>query len=68
MIRRFLSERPLPLAVIAAITAIAVVLVAMSLRRVPIEMYAPTPAAPAEVGDALVGPVIYTVDASSPDR
>jgi hypothetical protein len=44
-----------------------VALVALSLREPQVAMYAPTPAAPHDVGRALVGPIVYTVDASRPE-
>jgi hypothetical protein len=47
-----------------AIVAAAVALVVVSLREPEVATYAPTPAAPREVGRALVGPVLYTVDAT----
>jgi hypothetical protein len=43
-----------------------VVLVALSLRAPAVAMYAPTPARPHDAGRALVGPVLYTVDATQP--
>ena len=42
-------------------------LIALSLRAPPVAMYAPTPPAPRDVGRALVGPTVYTVDATRPD-
>lgn len=47
---------------------VAALLVAATLRREEPPTYAPTPPNPEGVGDARVGPVIYTVDASDPDR
>jgi hypothetical protein len=35
------------------------------LRREPPPSFTPTPASPVEVGDALVGPVVWTIDARS---
>lgn len=49
-------------------TAAAVVLVALSLRREPPAVFAVTPPAPAEVGSALTGPRVLTIDATDPDR
>ncbi|MBI4539691.1 MAG: HmuY family protein [Gemmatimonadetes bacterium] len=57
----------LPGALAAAIFAAAGALVVASLRRPTPLAFAPTPAAPAEVGAARVGPLSYTVDASSQD-
>ena len=53
---------------VAAMVIIAAGLVALSLRQPSVPMYAPTPPAPREVGRALVGPVLYTVDATSSER
>lgn len=39
-------------------------MIVLSLRAPQVAMYTPTPPAPREVGKALVGPVLYTVDAS----
>jgi hypothetical protein len=65
----FLKSRHLvPAGILSGITLVAILLVAISLRRPTIEAYPPTPAQPAEVGAALVGPVRYTVEATSPDR
>ena len=50
-----------------AIVAAAVALVVLSLRVPAVAMYAPTPPAPRDVGRALVGPILYTVDASRPE-
>lgn len=46
----------------------AVVMIVFSLRRPSVPEFAPTPPAPAALGDSLVGPVTYTVDASNPNR
>lgn len=51
-----------------ALAVVVVTLVALTLRRPEVPTYTPTPAAPAEVGASLAGPVLYTVDATSPDR
>lgn len=42
-------------------------LVALTLRPPMVPTYSPTPPAPHDVGAALVGPVVYTVDATAPD-
>ena len=42
-------------------------LVALTLRQPMVPTYSPTPPAPHDVGAALVGPVLYTVDATAPD-
>jgi hypothetical protein len=47
-----------------AIVAAAVTLVVLSLREPTVAMYAPTPPAPRDTGAALVGPILYTVDAT----
>lgn len=59
---------PLLIGLFVSIGLVAAILVALSLRRPVIDTYAPTPPAPAEVVDTVVGPVQYTVDARSPDR
>jgi hypothetical protein len=57
-----------PVLGVAAVVAIGVTLVALTLRpQPPVPTYAPTPPAPRDVGRALVGPVLYTVDATAPD-
>ena len=43
-------------------------LVASSLVRPEIESFVPTPPAPEQVGEQLVGPLTYTVDATAHDR
>jgi hypothetical protein len=48
----------------AAIVGGAATMVILSLRAPAVAMYAPTPPAPRDAGRALVGPVLYTVDAS----
>ena len=53
---------------VAAMVIVVAGLVALSLRQPSVPMYAPTPPAPREVGRALVGPVLYTVDATSSER
>src|SRR6202795_4815068 len=47
---------------------VAGTLVVLSVRKPPVATYAPTAPAPRDAGRALVGPVLYTVDASSPDQ
>lgn len=44
---------------------LAVVLVAMSFNRPVVEAYVPTSPNPSEAGETLVGPIEYTVDATS---
>ena len=60
--------RLLPVLAIGAMVAVAVTLVTLSVRRPAVPTYAPTPSSPRDVGPALVGPVVYTVDATSPDQ
>lgn len=43
----------------------AAVLVALTLRQPKVPTFPPTPPAPKEAGSALVGPVVYTVDATN---
>lgn len=52
----------------AVIVALGVTLVALSLRRPDVPTYAPTPPAPRDAGHVLVGPVLYTVDATSAEQ
>ena len=47
-----------------AVVGLAAVLVMLTLRQPDVPVYTPTPAAPHESGRRLVGPVLYTVDAS----
>ena len=47
---------------------IAATLVALTLRQPNVPMYAPTPPSPRDAGRALAGPVLYTVDATSPEQ
>lgn len=56
-----------PLAGVAVVVVVAVTLVTLTLRQPEVPTYAPTPPQPADAGPALVGPVVYTVDATSPD-
>jgi hypothetical protein len=52
----------------AAILVVAATLVALTLRpAASVPTYPPTPPAPREAPRALVGPVLYTVDATAPD-
>ncbi len=48
--------------------ALVVGLVARSLIRPELEVFLPSPAAPEEVGEGVVGPRLYTVDARSHDE
>jgi hypothetical protein len=63
-----LRRHIVPVSILSVIALLAIVLVGISLRRPTIEAYPPTPASPVEAGDSLVGPVRYTVEATSPDR
>jgi hypothetical protein len=63
-----MSVRPLATIAIAAMVVAAVVLVALSVRRPSVPTFAPTLPAPRDAGHALVGPALYTVDASAADR
>lgn len=62
-----MSSRLGPLLAGAAVFAVAATLVGLTLRQSDVPTSAPTPAAPKEAGRALVGPVLYTVDATAPD-
>ena len=52
---------------VGAVVGVAFVLVALTLHAPEVPTYAPTPPAPSDVGPRLVGPVLYTVDATAPD-
>ena len=58
---------PAPALGAAAVVAIAVGLVALTLQPHDVPTYPPTPAVPRDAGRALVGPVLYTVDAMQAD-
>ena len=53
---------------VAAVVAVGVVLVTLTLQRPALPTYAPTPPAPRDAGSGLVGPVLYTVDATSQEQ
>src|SRR5262249_57471613 len=55
-----------PLAVAGLIFGV-VILVGLTLRQPMVPTWSPTAPAPHDVGAALVGPVVYTVDATAPD-
>jgi hypothetical protein len=50
-----------------AIVAAAATLVIVSLRAPEVAMYSPTTPAPRDAGSGLVGPVLYTIDATDPE-
>ncbi len=56
-----------PALAIAAIVVATVTFVALTLRQPGVPTYAPTPPTPREAGAALVGPILYTVDATAPE-
>lgn len=58
----------LPGTVLAGLALATVLLVAGSLRRPEVPTFELTTPAPREVGDSLVGPRVYTLDASDPER
>ena len=60
--------RPVALLAVAAIVIAAATLVGLSLRQSTVPMYAPTSPSPRDAGRALVGPVLYTVDATGPEQ
>jgi hypothetical protein len=53
---------------IAAMILVAATLVVLSVRKPPVATYAPTAPSPRDAGRALVAPVLYTVDATSPEQ
>ncbi|MBI4408606.1 MAG: HmuY family protein [Gemmatimonadetes bacterium] len=53
---------------VAAVFLGAAAFVWLSLSRPEPATFAPTPPVPAEVGERLVGPIIYTIDAAAADR
>ena len=59
---------PAALVAIAAMVVVAATLVVLSVRQPAAPTYAPTRPAPRDAGRGLVGPVLYTVDATSPDQ
>src|SRR5882672_1727192 len=64
----FANVRPAVVVAIAAMVVVAAALVALSVQRPSVPTYAPTAPAPRDAGGALVGPVLYTVDATGADR
>jgi len=54
-----------PILATTLVSAVAIVLVALTLRHPDVVTYPPTVAPPRDVGRALVGPVLYTLDARS---
>jgi hypothetical protein len=58
---------PVRAAAVGAVIGIAFVLVALTLRAPEVPTYAPTAAAAREPARGLVGPVLYTVDATAPE-
>jgi hypothetical protein len=60
--------RLVPFLAVGAVVVVAVTLVALSLRQPQVPMYAPTPPAPKDTGPVLVGPIVYTVDATDAER
>ena len=59
--------RLVPALAAAVIVVGAATLVALTLRQPMVPTYAPTLPAPHDRGAALVGPLLYTVDATAPD-
>lgn len=57
-----------PLSLLAVLALVTAWLVAGTLTRPEVPTFTPTAPAPGDVGDTLAGPVVYTVDASAPDR
>jgi hypothetical protein len=53
---------------VAPVVIVAVAFVALTLRQPNVETFAPTTPAPRDAGAGLVGPVVYTVDATDPEQ
>jgi hypothetical protein len=56
-----------PIAIVSVIVLVGAAFVAVTLRRPAPQGYAPTEPVENEAGEALIGPVRYTVNASAPD-
>lgn len=63
-----LRSRVIPAILVAAIVLVAASLVVGTLRRPEPPAFAPTSPRPLEVPDSLVGPLLYTVDATDPEE
>jgi len=55
----------MPVVAVVAVALAAAALVALTLRTPDVPMYTPTAGAPQDAGRALIGPRVYTVDATS---
>ena len=64
---RIRPENRVPAALVGIIVLLAIALVTMSFGQPVTEAYLPTPPDPSEAGETLVGPIDYTVDATSTD-
>jgi hypothetical protein len=56
-----------PILAATVVTAVAVVLVALTLRQPDVPTYPPSAHGPRDAGRALVGPILHTVDATAAD-
>jgi hypothetical protein len=56
-----------PIVAATLLAAVAVALVALTLRQPHVATYPPTSAAPRDAGPTLVGPVLHTLDATAAD-
>ena len=56
-----------PITGVAVLIGVSAVLVALTLRQPSVPTYAPTPPVATDAGHALVGPRVYTVDATDPE-
>ena len=63
-----MAGRWMPFLAAAAVVVAAVIFVTLSLRPAQVVTHAPTPPAPRDAGRALVGPVLYTADATDSER
>jgi hypothetical protein len=57
-----------PAVAVAVVVVVAAALVALTLRQPDVPTFAPTAPEPRDAGRALVGPTVYTVDATDADR
>jgi hypothetical protein len=61
------ARRWAPIVGVAVLIGVSAVLVALTLRQPSVPTYAPSPPVAADAGRALIGPRVYTVDATDPE-